>query len=102
MGGKAMSWKFIGTRVEGSFIINSVDIFNEEWLDSGIKVKVKDPLYGEIHTFRVWSITSRNNKITFAAGEFSNNVCGIYTKEDYSSKNKSPIFMLKKLFKGLK
>lgn len=94
-----MKWKFIGSTIDDSFIIDGVDIFKEKWNDTGINVKLKDPLYGDIKTFKVWTITLRNNEITFAAGEFSNNVWGIYIEENRSAKKKSPISILKKLFK---
>lgn len=85
-----MRWKFLGTTADDSFIIDEVDIFKRKWMDTGINVKLKDPLYGEIKTFKVWTVTSRNNEITFAAGEFSNNVWGSYSEENHSAKMKSP------------
>jgi hypothetical protein len=76
-----LSWVFLGITFNDSFIINGVDIFKENWVNTGIKTKIKDPLYGEIKTFDVWKITKENYGITFAAGEFSNNVWGIYAKQ---------------------
>jgi hypothetical protein len=76
-----MEWKYIGVTSNDSFVINGADIFQEDWVNAGITVKVKDPNYGEIHTLTVWSITVGGNEITFAAGEFSNNVWGIYAKD---------------------
>ena len=99
IGGIEMKWKLLGSTIDDSFIIDGVDIFKEKWKDTGIIVNLKDPLYGDIKTFKVWTVISRNDEITFAAGEFSNNVWGIYTEENCSAKKKSPISKLKKLFK---
>jgi len=46
IGGIEMKWKFIGSTIDDSFIIDGVDIFKEKWNDTGINVKLKDPLYG--------------------------------------------------------
>lgn len=75
-----MEWKFSGSTIGDSFPINGIDIFKEKWIDTGTIVKLKDPLYGEMKTLKIWTITSGHNKIIFAAGEFSNNVWGIYTR----------------------
>ena len=66
-----MNWKCIGSTFNDSFILNGIDIFKKDWVDTGTKVKVKDPLYGEIKTFTVWKVSNGINEMRFAAGEFS-------------------------------
>lgn len=75
-----MAWKFIGACYGDKFIIDGVDIFKEKWENTGEKVHVKDPHYGQQFTFNVWKVRNDNKVIIFAAGEFSNNVYGIYTR----------------------
>jgi hypothetical protein len=74
-----LNWNYAGLTYNDSFLINGVDIFFLEWVDTGTRIKVKDPLYGEIKTLTVWSVVINRLNINFAAGEFSNNVWGIYT-----------------------
>jgi hypothetical protein len=74
-----MIWKYIGSTYNDSFVINGVDIFRFKWIDTGKIAKVKDPIYGVLKSFTIWTIYVENGEITFAAGEFSNNVWGIYT-----------------------
>jgi hypothetical protein len=80
--GDALSWRFIGTCHGESFIIGEVDIFKEEWKNTGEQVRVLDPLYGQAFIFNVWKIEKACEIITFVAGEFSNNILGIYTNKN--------------------
>jgi hypothetical protein len=75
-----MKWRFIGSTVDDKFIIDNIDIFKEEWQDTGEVAHVRDPLYDQAFTFNVWKVNKSDNVIIFAAGEFSNNVFGIYVK----------------------
>ncbi|ULL16522.1 hypothetical protein DVH26_20000 [Paenibacillus sp. H1-7] len=62
-------------------MLNGIDIFKKKWNDTGGKAAVIDPIYNVKKYFTVWSVQNDNDEvITFAAGEFSNCVLGIYTK----------------------
>lgn len=75
-----MNWRFAGSAAEDKFIIDGIDIFKEEWENTGEVIQVKDPLYGQEYMFTVWKVQKSDKMIIFAAGEFSNNVFGIYVK----------------------
>jgi hypothetical protein len=73
------NWKYIATVVDGDrFEIGGLNIWNNKWTDTGERVDVKDPLYGQEYTFPVYVIISGDKQAKFAAGEFSNCVWGIY------------------------
>jgi hypothetical protein len=73
------NWKHIQTLFEGTpFAINGLNIWDCDWQNTGQKVNVKDPLYGQTHTLSVFRISDQDSVVTFAAGEFSNGVWGIY------------------------
>ncbi|MFE5319300.1 hypothetical protein ACFQ88_11395 [Paenibacillus sp. NPDC056579] len=77
-----MDWVFIGSTADDSFLLNGIDIFKKKWEDTGRKATVIDPIYKVKKYFTVWSVQSETDEvITFAAGEFSNCVWGIYTKD---------------------
>lgn len=73
-----MSWKYIGVTANDSFIIDGVDVFKEDWENTGKIAHVIDPLYNQKYAFTVWRIKKADKVITFASGEFSNNVFGFY------------------------
>jgi len=74
-----MNWEYAGSTYNDSFILNGIDIFKKNWIDTGKMARVKDPRYGVMKTFTVWKISNGINEIRFAAGEFSNGIWGIYT-----------------------
>ncbi|MCR8636789.1 hypothetical protein [Paenibacillus radicis (ex Xue et al. 2023)] len=76
-----MQWHFLGSTSNDTFFINGTDIFKENWINTRETANVTDPLYKTIKKFTVWTIISECKELTFAAGEFSNNVWGIYIKE---------------------
>ncbi|MBL7865478.1 MAG: hypothetical protein JNK10_11405 [Cyclobacteriaceae bacterium] len=79
MSNTGVSWKYAATVADGKrFEIDKLNIWDNEWIDTGKTIHVKDPLYGKEFTFPVYEIESKNKKVTFAAGEFSNNMWGIY------------------------
>jgi hypothetical protein len=47
----------------------------------GEEAQVHDPVYGRSYIFNVFSIPDHEEKIEFAAGEFSLGVWGFYTRE---------------------
>jgi hypothetical protein len=69
---------FKGSTITDSFMINEIDIFKENWIDTGKEVEVIDPIYNVKKKFPVWSIISDNKEITFVSGELSNGVFGIW------------------------
>jgi hypothetical protein len=73
-----MGWNFIGSTSNDSFILHGVDIFRGKWISTSTTANVVDPMYGVTKNFTVWRISLEDRDITFAAGEFSNNVWGIY------------------------
>ncbi|MFC5528329.1 hypothetical protein [Cohnella yongneupensis] len=73
-------WKFRGSCSDDTFLIDDIDIFKHKWINTKETVKVKDPLYNQTFNFSIWNVIVDERTIEFAAGEFSNNVFGIYTK----------------------
>lgn len=71
-------WKFVGSCTNDSFILEGIDIFKKQWVSTGKQIRVKDPLYKQSFEFTVWNVKTDEIEITFAAGEFSNGVFGIY------------------------
>ena len=51
-----------------------------DWQTTGKRVKIKDPIYHQDHTFEVWQVEIDGQIHRFAAGEFSNCVWGFYLK----------------------
>jgi hypothetical protein len=75
------NWKHITTVIEGdSCKINGyvLNIWKYSWLQTGEKVVVSDPLYGQQYMMTVYELHVENQTIKFAAREFSNCVWGIY------------------------
>jgi hypothetical protein len=83
------NWRYAATVVDGKrFEIEALNIWDNEWIDTGETVSVKDPLYGQEYTFPVYEMESGNKKVKFAGGEFSNGMWGIYLpkgKKDFRS-----------------
>ena len=52
------------------------------WQTTGKRVKVKDPIYHQDHTFEVWQVEINGQIHRFAAGEFSNCVWGFYLEKN--------------------
>jgi len=78
----SFDWTFKKATVESDkFEINDLNIWDFKWQDTGEKIIIKDPQYGQSHTFTVYEINNGNAKAIFAAGEFSNGIWGIYQKE---------------------
>lgn len=73
-----MGWKYIGVTASDSFIINGVDVFKEDWENTGKTAHVLDPLYGHKYEFSVCRVRKADKVIIFVSGEFSNNVFGFY------------------------
>jgi hypothetical protein len=76
-------WQFAGSSNEGeAFQIGGVNVWDQGWqVSAGEEAHVNDPVYGQGFIFRVFTIQDGDEKIEFAAGEFSNGVWGFYVRE---------------------
>ncbi len=75
------SWQHTCTLTESEpFELMGMNIWNYDWKNTGEKIQIKDPLYGQDYTFPVYEISNAHTSAQFAAGEFSNGVWGIYMK----------------------
>lgn len=76
-------WQFAGSSNEGeAFQIKGVNVWDQGWqLVPGQEAQVNDPVYGKEFIFRVFTILDGEDKIEFAAGEFSNGIWGFYVRE---------------------
>ena len=61
--------------------VGGIHNFEFEWMKTGEKVVVKDPLYGQKYTFPVYKVNIQDEEYAFAAGEFSNSVFGFYIEK---------------------
>lgn len=61
--------------------IYGINIWDFKWEETGEKIRVKDPVYGQFYSFDVCKIHN-NLDVLFVAGEFSNCVYGIYRQEE--------------------
>ena len=72
-------WCYVITVADGqSLRLNGIDVWKNRWVDTGRRVAVKDPLYGQDFTLHVYEISSGNARALFAAGEWSNCMWGFY------------------------
>lgn len=74
-------WKFVKTGTEGDCQIFGVNIFDYKWKNTGQKVEVSDPIYGQKHLLCIYDANIGDKTVIFASGEFSNSVYGFYVKE---------------------
>ena len=76
-------WQFAGSaQKDEPFEIKGVNVWSQGWqVTDGQEVHVNDPVYGKGYIFRVFSSQDDDQKIEFAAGEFSPGVWGFYTRE---------------------
>jgi hypothetical protein len=76
-------WQFAGSSKEGEpFEIRGVNVWEQGWqVLAGQEAHVNDPVYGQGFVFHVYTIQDGDQKVEFAAGEFSNGVWGFYTRE---------------------
>ena len=67
-----MAWEYETFGPDGQCKLFGVNIFDYDWQTTGKRVKVKDPIYHQDHTFEVWQVEIDGQIHRFAAGEFSN------------------------------
>jgi len=71
-------WKHMDTCASGKCELFGVNIFDYHWENMGRKISVLDPIYKQKHVVTVYRIKVGDEQFTFAAGEFSNAIYGIY------------------------
>lgn len=73
-------WRFVGASGgERSFLIDDVNVWAFPWqCVQGEYAHVEDPSYHQKFTFAVYTVTDSRSIVKFAAGEFSNGICGFY------------------------
>ena len=49
-----MAWEYETFGPDGQCKLFGVNIFDYDWQTTGKRVKVKDPIYHQDHTFEVW------------------------------------------------
>lgn len=92
-----MKWNFSKTITDNEpYFIQNINIWDKKWNNTGEKINIKDPLHNQNYTFEVYEIENNGKRILFSAGEFSNNIWGIYEPENLKPWNK--ISMRRKLF----
>jgi hypothetical protein len=81
-------WQHVGTAWDGEpFQLQGLDVRKLLWMKTNEKpVKVKDPVYGQSFTFRVYEISDGKSSVEFAAGEFSNCCWGFYQRSNCLTK----------------
>ena len=77
-----MAWEYETFGPDGQCKLFGVNIFDYDWQTTGKRVKIKDPIYHQDHTFEVWQVEIDGQIHRFAAGEFSNCVWGFYLEKD--------------------
>ena len=78
--GKVSWYVYQPEQADYKLLAGVVDEYN--WQTTGKRVKVKDPIYHQDHTFEVWQVEIDGQIHRFAAGEFSNCVWGFYLEKN--------------------
>jgi hypothetical protein len=77
-------WTHAATITEREpFFLEGLNIWDYKWRGTGERVAINDPLYNQPYSFQVYDISGENAKASFAAGEFSNGIWGIYKRLQY-------------------
>ncbi len=76
-------WQFAGSSTEGEvFDIRGVNVWDQGWqVKAGEEAHVNDPVYGRSYVFKVYTVQDDEEKIEFAAGEFSPGEWGFFIRE---------------------
>jgi len=51
-----MAWEYETFGPDGQCKLFGVNIFDYDWQTTGKRVKIKDPIYHQDHTFEVWQV----------------------------------------------
>ena len=62
-----MAWEYETFGPDGQCKLFGVNIFDCDWQTTGKRVKVKDPIYHQDHTFEVWQVEIDGQIHRFAA-----------------------------------
>lgn len=90
-----MNWKYSKTITDGEpYFIDNINIWSENWKLTGEKIQIKHPTNNKYYRFDVYEINSNGKIIKFSAGEFSNNVWGIYELENIKPPTKKSIYKM--------
>lgn len=93
------NWSYFGATTDGDeFLIHGLNMWDHTWHPTGETAHVKDPLWNGEFTFPVYQIRTETQTITFATGEFSNTIWGIFVPtQDLPQNHKpAPLFPQKK------
>lgn len=60
---------------------NSIYIWDKFSFITDNKIEVTDPIYNQKYLFNIWNFNVKNKRISFAIGEFSNGVYGVFVIE---------------------
>ena len=63
-----MAWEYETFGPDGQCKLFGVNIFDYDWQTTGKRVKVKDPIYSQDHTFEVWQVEIDGQIHRFAPG----------------------------------
>ena len=74
----ASCWQLAAAGEEGRVRLFGEDILALPWEPAGEKVWVRDPRYGDLRAFSVYTAEVKGVRRTFAAGEFSSGVWGFF------------------------
>ncbi len=74
-------WRYETGGTEGSVTLFGVRIFDYEWKSARRSIEVRNPLYHQAFTFRVYTVRIGGEERCFAAGEFSSCVWGFYVPD---------------------
>ena len=74
-------WNHEITGVDGNVFLFGVNIFEYEWIRTGEKVEIVEPIYNQKYIFPVYKVYIRGQEYEFAASEFSNCIWGFYTQK---------------------
>jgi hypothetical protein len=85
------SWKFYGASADGEpFLINGQNMWQHTWHPTNETAQVNDPLWNGDFSFPIYQIKTENQIITFATGEFSNTIWGIFIPAEDFPENHTP------------
>ena len=66
-----MAWEYETFGPDGQCKLFGVNIFDYDWQTTGKRVKVKDPIYHQDHTFEVWQVLCRRGVLQLRMGILS-------------------------------
>lgn len=84
------AWKFASYIEENKeYKVEGLNIWNHDWVCSERKIEVFGPRTGNPYLFNQYEIRTPEKTINFVAGEFSDELMGLYMKEGNELQNPS-------------